>query len=180
VLNFRRMLTAFRLVLLLFFLLSLGNRSCQRSQPPPCPAMPTTRRRWRWRQCAAGGVWVVRPDAARMGRRPGGVRGGAERPLGGGQLRVCSGGGWEWYTELFRAPAQARAGEVCALGKSGGRDDVVTLCLAAHCAPVLETGIETATTVLCAHPLGSPGSSRLSSEEALFCQYVTPLQRSPL
>jgi len=68
---------------------------------------------------------------------------------------VCGGGGWEWYTELLRAPAHARAGEVCALGKSGGRDDVVTLCPGAHCAPVPETGIETAKTVLCAHPLGS-------------------------
>jgi len=81
VLCFRRMLTAFRPVLPVFLLLSLGNRSCQRSLPPPCPAMPTTRRRWRWRQCAAGGVWVARPDAARMGRGPGGVRWGAERPL---------------------------------------------------------------------------------------------------
>jgi len=72
------MLTAFRPVLLVFLLLSLGNRSCKRSPPPPCPAMPTTRRR---RRCAAGGVWVTRPDAARMGRGPGGVRWGAERPL---------------------------------------------------------------------------------------------------
>jgi len=61
------------------------------------------------------------------------------------------------HEESFRAPAQVRAGEVCALGKSGGGDDVVTLCPGAHCAPLPETGIEAAKTVLYAHRLGWPG-----------------------